>query len=60
MSAKKQLKFGTMTLEFSKPFLKRNNAKSFVGILKSTENAVSTVRQLRDMDSNRESIRLND
>ncbi len=60
MSARKQLKLGTMTLEFLKPVPERNSAKSFVGILKSTEDAVNTVRRLRDMDLNREKKRLND
>ena len=60
MSARKQLKLGAMTLEVSKSVPERTSAKSFVVILKSTEDAVNTVRRLRDMDSNRERKRLND
>lgn len=59
MSQIKQLKFGSMTLEFSKPVSRKRDAKSFVGILESTDDAVNTVRRLRDGDLKREKTRLN-
>lgn len=60
MSTSKQLKLGTMTLKFSKPVPERSSAKSLVGILQTAEDAVNTVRSLRDMDLSRERARLND